>query len=90
MKNKVKFISGLYLILVLLFIMGPILVTVAFSFNLDRFSSLSWKGFTLQWYQRMFANKEIMQSLMNSLILGVCVSLTSVLLGFTGAYGLRH
>lgn len=90
MNNKVKFISGFYLILVLLFIMGPILVTVAFSFNLDRFSSLPWKGFTLQWYQRMFSNEEIMQSLINSLVLGVCVSLTSVLLGFTGAYGLRH
>lgn len=88
--RNAKYIGWLYLALALLFIMGPILVTVAFSFNLDRFSSLPWKGFTLQWYERMFSNDEIMQSLLNSVILGVCVSLTSVLLGFAGAYGLRH
>ncbi|MEA4847523.1 MAG: ABC transporter permease [Clostridiaceae bacterium] len=88
--SKSRFAGWLYLALVLLFIMGPILVTIVFSFNLDRFASLPWKGFTLQWYQRMFSNSDIMQSLLNSIVLGVCVSLMSVLLGFAGAYGLRH
>jgi spermidine/putrescine transport system permease protein len=88
--SKVKLIGWIYMTLALLFIMGPILVTIVFSFNLDRFSSLPWKGFTLQWYQKIFSNSEIMQSLLNSLVLGVCVSLTAVILGFAGAYGLRH
>lgn len=92
MKNTsgLKFIGWLYLILAMIFIMGPILVTIVFSFNLDRFASLPWKGFTLQWYEKMFSNSDIMQSLLNSVVLGVFVSLTSVVLGFAGAYGLRH
>ena len=87
---KLKLVGWIYLILAMIFVLGPILVTIAFSFNLDRFSSLPWRGFTLQWYEKMFSNEDIIHSLGNSVMLGVCVSLTAVLLGFTGAYGLRH
>ncbi|PWM26054.1 MAG: ABC transporter permease [Oscillospiraceae bacterium] len=88
--SKIRAAGWLYLVLAMLFVLGPILVTIAFSFNVDRFSSLPWRGFTLEWYQKMLSNEDILYSLRNSVLLGVCVSLTAVLLGFTGSYGLRH
>jgi len=88
--KALKFLGFFYLVLAMIFVLGPIFVTIAFSFNLDRFSSLPWRGFTLQWYEKMFANEEIMKSLLNSVILGIMVTLTSVTLGFTAAFGLRH
>ncbi len=87
---KIKLLGWLYLILAVLFVLGPILITIAFSFNLDRFSSLPWRGFTLRWYEKLFSNEKVIRALCNSVILGVGVSFTAVLLGFTGAYGLRH
>ena len=86
----IKILGRFYMALCILFIMGPIIVTIIFSFNLDRFASLPWQGFTLKWYNEIFSNKDIMASLRNSLFVGIAVSLTSVVLGFTGAYGMRH
>lgn len=60
---KLKLVGWIYLILAMIFVLGPILVTIAFSFNLDRFSSLPWRGFTLQWYEKMFSNEDIIHSL---------------------------
>ena len=51
--SKIRAAGWLYLVLAMLFVLGPILVTIAFSFNVDRFSSLPWRGFTLEWYQKM-------------------------------------
>lgn len=90
LSNKTRIVGFLWLVLAMLFVLGPILVTIAFSFNSDRFSSLPWKNFTLQWYQKVFSNPDILLSLRNSVVLGICVSLTAIVLGFTGAYGLRH
>jgi spermidine/putrescine transport system permease protein len=88
--GSLSILGRIYVAMAILFIMGPIFVTIAFSFNLDRFASLPWKGFTLQWYEKVLANNDIIHSLVNSIILGICVSLTSVVLGFAGAFGLRH
>jgi spermidine/putrescine transport system permease protein len=87
--NSSVILGRVFLAAAILFIMGPIFVTIAFSFNLDRFASLPWKGFTLQWYQKVLTNGKILESLLNSVVLGICVSLTSVILGFAGAFGLR-
>lgn len=79
-----------YLGAVLLFLFAPILVTIAFSFNNDRFSSLPWRGFTLKWYESLLEYPVLLTPLQNSIIVGVAVSLAAVTLGFMGAYGLRH
>lgn len=83
-------IFWVYLVAVLLFLFAPILVTIAFSFNRDRFSSLPWRGFTLSWYENLIRYPVLLAPLRNSVIVGIAVSLAAVTLGFMGAYGLRH
>lgn len=80
----------IYLAVALFFLFAPILVTIAFSFNSDRFSSLPWRGFTLHWYERLIQYPVLLTPLKNSILVGIAVSLAAVVLGFTGAYGLRH
>ncbi len=87
---RVKLLGWSYLLMAVAFVLGPILITIIFSFNLDRFSGLPWRGFTLKWYDKLFANEKVVSSLFNSILLGTAVSLTAAVLGFTGAYGLRH
>jgi spermidine/putrescine transport system permease protein len=47
----------------------PVLVLVVFSFNDSKFS-VDWRGFTLQWYQRLWERPDILRGLKASLIVG--------------------
>ena len=58
----------------------PILVLVVFSFNSSKFS-VDWRGFTLQWYQRLLERPDILRGLKASLIVGGTATVISTLLG---------
>lgn len=88
--RKTELVLRLYLGLAVLFLFTPIIVTIAFSFNSDRFSSLPWRGFTLHWYEQLLRRPALLVSLKNSALVGVGVAAAAVVLGFLGAYGLRH
>ena len=75
-----------YVILCLGFIFCPILTLIAFSFNVDRFPSLPWKGFSLTWYSAVFEDPTILDAFRNTLIVGAGVAIVSTFLGFTAAY----
>ena len=51
-----KLFSKFYLALILIFFYLPILYTIVFSFN-DSRSLTVFKGFSLQWYERMFNDR---------------------------------
>jgi spermidine/putrescine transport system permease protein len=58
----------------------PVLVLVVFSFNSSKFS-VDWRGFTLQWYQRLLERPDILRGLKASLIVGAATTVISALLG---------
>ncbi|MFN8456856.1 MAG: hypothetical protein U0401_19695 [Anaerolineae bacterium] len=80
----------LYLSLILAFVIiyTPIILVVIFSFNAGRFQVFPLRGFTLEWYQKMFLDTAFREALQNSLLVSFGVSLVSTLLGFLGAYSL--
>ena len=86
MKKNSK-LSNLYLGLVFLLMYLPILVVIVFSFNDSRLT-VGWKGFSLQWYEKLFQNSSLMEALGNSLILGVLSCLLSAVIGTLGAVGM--
>ena len=88
MKKNSK-LSNLYLALVFLIMYLPILVVVIFSFNNSRLT-VSWEGFSLQWYETLFQDDTLMEALVNSLILGVVSCLLSAVIGTLGAVGLSQ
>ena len=67
-------------VLVYLFLYAPIAVLVIFSFNRSRLSA-RWLGFTTEWYGALWGNDLIFQSLLNSLIVAVAVTLVCVVAG---------
>lgn len=75
-----------YTALVFAFIFAPIVSTIVFSFNADRFPSLPWGGFSLQWYEAIFADATIQRGLMNSLIVAGVTCVIATFLGFSAAY----
>lgn len=58
----------------------PILVLVVFSFNDSKFS-VDWRGFTWQWYVRLFERPDILHGLGVSIIVGSAATVISVVLG---------
>ena len=65
----------------------PILLTVIYSFNASRISSI-WGGFSLEWYEELFHDRDIREALINSLILAGLSCLCAVVIGTMGAIGM--
>lgn len=71
---------------VYLFLYAPILVVVIFSFDKSRLA-VSWTGFTLDWYQQLFADEILLRAFGNSLIvasISVAVSATMATMAAVG------
>ncbi|HXH04488.1 MAG TPA: ABC transporter permease [Candidatus Competibacteraceae bacterium] len=75
-----------YVVLVLVFVFLPIGASFVFSLNAERFPTLPLGGFSTQWYQALLEDPSIAQAFLNSLQVGLVVSLISTVLGFTAAY----
>ena len=77
-----------YLAFILLFLYAPILVLIVLSFNNSR-SRVTWGGFTLEWYSRLFSNRQIMEALRTTLILGFASAGIATVIGTLGAVGIQ-
>jgi len=66
----------------------PILVTVIYSFNASKITSV-WEGFSFKWYETLFQNGDMGEALKNSIVLGVLSSFLAVLIGTSAAIGMH-
>ena len=67
----------------------PILLTVVYSFNESKISSV-WGGFSLKWYGELFRDRDLREALVNSLILAGLTCLCAVVIGTMGAVGMHR
>ena len=73
-------ILQIYSCLVIVYLYIPIAILFLFSFNNSRYIAFPLKGFTLDWYKGMAGNIQLLESLGNSLQVGLVASLTATLL----------
>jgi spermidine/putrescine transport system permease protein len=68
--------------LVILWLCLPIIVMIVFGFNdyTGKFNT-NWKGFTLKWYEHLFALSDLTQALENSLSIAAIVTVIATVLG---------
>ena len=86
-KKRWNFFTSGYLVLVLAFIYLPILYVVVFSFNEGK-SMLTFSGFSLRWYEAMFENREMLESIKYTVIVAVVATVVSTVVGTISAIGL--
>lgn len=81
---------GLYCIALYTFLYLPLIVMTAFSFN-NAHRNVVWRGFTFKWYRVLFADAELMRSMLTSLELAAAAATIAAVLGLLAAYALtRH
>ena len=85
MKNK-TILPNIYLAVILALMYVPIVLVIIYSFNESKISSV-WDGFSLKWYQDLFRDESIFESLRNSIVLGLCSSFAAAVIGTLGAVG---
>jgi len=74
-----------YAVIFLIVLYVPVLFLPLFSFNNSLYASFPLSGFTLQWYAELFQREPVWAALMNSIKIGVTVSILSTFLGIFAA-----
>lgn len=88
MRKRWKF-SNAYLAFILILTYIPIVLTVVYSFNESKITSI-WGGFSLKWYQELFRDRDLREALINSLFLACSSCLAATAIGVTGALGMER
>ena len=86
-KNSRFFLFGGSLTLVFLYV--PLLILILYSFNDSRIN-IGWVGFTLKWYKALFADQQLVNAAINSLLIAVVASSISVVLGTMAGVALHR
>lgn len=82
-----KLTTRTYLSAIYLFFYIPIFVLIAYSFNNAQYSLL-WHGFSLRWYQELFADTDLWIAAWHSLVLGVIAATAATCIGSLAAVSL--
>ncbi len=92
-----KRFNAAYAIAVLFFLVAPLIVIIPLSFNAEPYFSFTTKmltlnpeGFSLRWYQDIVENPQWLQAIGNSLIIAICATALSTVLGTLAALGLAR
>ena len=88
MKKDKRIFGKVIMVLAVLFFYVPILFMIIF-FNSGR-SLTNFDGFSLMWYERMFENRDMMESLQTTIVIALIATLVSTLLGTISAIGLSR
>ena len=87
MKKKTSVGSKIILTLTMLFFYLPILYIIIFSFN-DSRSLTKFGGFSLRWYEKMFADSTMMEAVLYTVIIAVIATAVATVVGTITAIGL--
>jgi spermidine/putrescine transport system permease protein len=83
-----KTASKVFTALIMIFLFAPIVILLVFSFNSSKSLSV-FSGFSLYWYRELFRDTETLNAVRNTLLLAVCASVISTVMGTAAAVGMN-
>lgn len=87
MKKNKHYFGKIVMLLALIFFYLPIVFVVLFSFNSSK-SLTAFKGFSLKWYEKIFASSNMMEALTTTILVAVVATFVSTVVGTLAAVGL--
>ena len=82
-----RVLKSFFMFVVYAFLYIPIIILVINSFNADRYG-LTWKGFSWNWYERLFNNDTLIQAATNSVTIAFFAATFASLIGALAAFAL--
>ncbi|MEM7498632.1 MAG: ABC transporter permease [Pseudomonadota bacterium] len=77
---------GIYVGAIFVFVFAPIVLSMIFSFNSDRFPTIPLGSFTLEWYETVWADPDVWTAAVNSLTVSLSSAAIATTIGFATAY----
>jgi spermidine/putrescine transport system permease protein len=84
----VRGLLGGWAALIYVFLFGPIILLVAFSFNANQYGTFPFTGWTTHWYGQVFGNYQIKDALTTTLKVAFQVTVISTIVGTAAAFPL--
>ena len=81
---------AVYVAAAAVFIFLPVVMLVLYSFQDGLVPVPPFRGFSLRWYEKVFANRKLLEAMGNSVVVGGLSSAVAASLGFLAAYGLAR
>jgi spermidine/putrescine transport system permease protein len=78
-------VLGGYFALLAVFLYAPLAVLIVFSFNDSQIQTLPYAGFTLRWFDAVFANGDLVAAVQRSAVIALCTAVGATLLGLITA-----
>ena len=75
-----RLLSNIFMFVVYAYLYIPIIILVTNSFNEDRYG-LSWKGFSWNWYERLFNNDTLIQAAFHSVTIAFFAATLATIVG---------
>jgi spermidine/putrescine transport system permease protein len=89
--NWVSLLLRTYLVIALFFVFAPSISLALFSFHEGKIQNFPIERYSTYWYKAAWGNQDIRDGFFNSVIVGVMVSIFSMILGFLSSHLLcRH
>lgn len=88
--NKRLAVSGIVTAATLIFLLGPLVVVILFSFNDAASLSFPMTGLSTKWYRQVFQNPDFVDALTRSLQLAFFTAVVTLVLGTAAAYGVTR
>ncbi|HEB66194.1 MAG TPA: ABC transporter permease [Chloroflexi bacterium] len=92
-KSLSRWLFYAYILLILVFTLGPLVIVTILAFNNNPSASFPWQGFTLDWFKSstpdrvgLFDDARMMAAVVSSVKVAVAVTLISVILGVNNAF----
>ena len=82
LENVTKYMMALLTALVVTTLYAPIVMTIFFSFYKTRKGLVNWESFSYEPYTKLIFEKQILESLLNSLYVGSVTVVCSLVIGF--------
>lgn len=89
-RRAANLLAGGFVVLVLIVLTTPMIILTVFSFNDSTIIALPFERFTFKWYAAALANRDVITSLGNSLLVAAIVTPLCVVLGTATAWGLTR
>ncbi|EIJ68755.1 spermidine/putrescine ABC transporter permease PotC [Pasteurella bettyae] len=82
-----RVLRNIFMLVVYAYLYIPIIILVGNSFNADRYG-LSWKGFSLDWYERLMGNDTLIQAAIHSVTIAFFAATFATIIGSMTAIAL--